>query len=111
ISVYLGNVCITENGTRAPTYREERGQAEMNRAEITITVKLSRGKAREVVWTSDLSEEYVRINASYRSGPGSHEGGAGSRRRGAGWQRSGTGGPASCICSPGWPVGVSRWQL
>jgi len=67
IAVYLGNVCITENGTRASTYREELGQAEMNRAEITITVKLARGKAREVVWTSDLSEEYVRINASYRS--------------------------------------------
>lgn len=67
VSVYLGNVCITENGTRASTYREELGQVEMNREEITITVKLSRGKAREVVWTSDLSEEYVRINASYRS--------------------------------------------
>lgn len=67
ISVYLGNVCITENGTRAATYREELGQAEMNRKEITITVKLDRGNAREVVWTSDLSEEYVRINASYRS--------------------------------------------
>jgi glutamate N-acetyltransferase/amino-acid N-acetyltransferase len=67
VSVYLGDVCITENGTRAEGYTEEQGQTEMNKTDILITVKLARGEAREVVWTSDLSEEYVRINASYRS--------------------------------------------
>jgi glutamate N-acetyltransferase/amino-acid N-acetyltransferase len=39
----------------------------MSRPAIDITVNLARGNAREIVWTSDLSEEYVRINASYRS--------------------------------------------
>lgn len=67
IAVFLGDVCIAENGTRALSYREELGQAEMNKQAITITVKLARGDARETVWTSDLSEDYVRINASYRS--------------------------------------------
>jgi len=67
ISVYLGSVCIAENGTRSTTYSEELGQAEMNKSAIEITVKLARGNARETVWTSDLSEDYVRINASYRS--------------------------------------------
>ena len=67
VSVYLGEVCIAENGTRSTTYSEELGQAEMNKPAIDITVKLSRGNARETVWTSDLSEDYVRINASYRS--------------------------------------------
>ena len=67
VSVYLGDVCITENGTRAAAYTEEQGQTEMNKTDITITVKLARGDAQEVVWTSDFSEEYVRINASYRS--------------------------------------------
>lgn len=67
VSVYLGDVCITENGTRAAAYTEEQGQVEMNKTDIAITVKLARGEAREVVWTSDFSEEYVRINASYRS--------------------------------------------
>lgn len=67
ISVYLGAVCIAENGTRSTTYSEELGQAEMNKSAIDITVKLARGNARETVWTSDLSEDYVRINASYRS--------------------------------------------
>lgn len=67
ISIHLGEVCIVRNGTLAPSYTEAQGQAVMNNPEIAVTVDLSRGQAREVVWTSDLSEEYVRINASYRS--------------------------------------------
>ncbi len=67
ISIHLGDVCIVHNGMLAPDYTEAQGQAEMNKQEILITVNLGRGNARETVWTSDLSEEYVRINASYRS--------------------------------------------
>ena len=67
ISIRLGEVYIVENGTLATSYREALGQAEMSKPAIDITVNLARGNAREIVWTSDLSEEYVRINASYRS--------------------------------------------
>lgn len=67
ITIHLGSVCIVSNGTLAPSYTEAQGQAEMNKPEIEITVDLARGHAHETVWTSDLSEEYVRINASYRS--------------------------------------------
>jgi glutamate N-acetyltransferase/amino-acid N-acetyltransferase len=67
ITIHLGAVCIVQNGTLATTYTEAQGQAEMNKAAIDITVNLVRGSARETVWTSDLSEDYVRINASYRS--------------------------------------------
>ncbi len=67
INISLGEVSIVEGGTLSPSYREEAGQKVMNRDEIEIIVTLSRGNTRERVWTSDLSEEYVRINASYRS--------------------------------------------
>lgn len=67
ITIHLGAVCIVENGTLAPSYTEAQGQSEMNKPAIDITVHLARGDAREIVWTSDLSEDYVRINASYRS--------------------------------------------
>jgi len=67
ITIHLGSVCIVSNGTLAPSYTEAQGQAEMNKSEIEVTVDLARGQAHETVWTSDLSEEYVRINASYRS--------------------------------------------
>ncbi len=35
--------------------------------EVTITVDLNGGKHSATFWTCDLSAEYVRINASYRS--------------------------------------------
>ena len=35
--------------------------------DITITIDLNAGSATETVWTCDLSQEYVRINADYRS--------------------------------------------
>jgi len=67
IDMYLGDVCIVTDGMLAPAYTEAQGQAQMQQEQILITVDLNRGDARETVWTSDLSEEYVRINASYRS--------------------------------------------
>ncbi len=67
INISLGEISIVENGTLAPSYTEAAGQAVMNQGDIDIIVRLARGSAQERVWTSDLSEEYVRINASYRS--------------------------------------------
>lgn len=67
ITVDLGNIRLVENGGLADSYTEAAGQAEMNKEEITVTVNLSRGEAAETVWTSDLSHDYIRINAGYRT--------------------------------------------
>ena len=67
LKIYLGDVCIVENGGRAASYTEEQGQAVMNREEIEIRVQLARGEQCETVWTTDLSKDYVSINADYRS--------------------------------------------
>jgi glutamate N-acetyltransferase/amino-acid N-acetyltransferase len=67
IKLYLGDVCIVENGGRAEDYTEEAGQAVMDQTDITITIQLNRGEANEVVWTTDFSYDYVKINAEYRS--------------------------------------------
>jgi glutamate N-acetyltransferase/amino-acid N-acetyltransferase len=67
ISIYLGTVCIVEQGARATGYTEQDGQRVMNQEEITITVRLGRGDASETVLTCDFSYDYVRINAEYRS--------------------------------------------
>lgn len=67
IDIYLDDVAIVKQGGLAPSYREELGQKVMNQEDITLHVELARGDCRELVWTADLSEEYVRINASYRS--------------------------------------------
>jgi glutamate N-acetyltransferase/amino-acid N-acetyltransferase len=67
VSVWLGKLCIVENGERAADYEEQAGQQIMAEQEITICVDLSMGEICESVWTSDLSHEYVRINAEYRT--------------------------------------------
>lgn len=67
IDIYLDDVAIVKHGGLAPSYHEALGQKVMNQEDITLHVELARGDYRELVWTADLSEEYVRINASYRS--------------------------------------------
>jgi glutamate N-acetyltransferase/amino-acid N-acetyltransferase len=67
IDVYLGDVCIASQGGRASTYTEEQGAAVMAQAEITIRIELGRGACSETIWTTDLSHEYVKINAEYRT--------------------------------------------
>ena len=67
IDVFLGEVCIASKGGRAATYTEEQGAAVMAREEIAIRIELGRGDCSETIWTTDLSHEYVRINAEYRS--------------------------------------------
>jgi glutamate N-acetyltransferase/amino-acid N-acetyltransferase len=39
----------------------------MVKPEMTLCIDLGRGDAEFHVWTSDLSYDYVRINAEYRS--------------------------------------------
>jgi len=67
VNVYLDDVCIVANGGRAASYTEEQGAAVMQQAEILIRIELERGGCTETIWTTDLSHEYVRINAEYRS--------------------------------------------
>ncbi|MBQ0744914.1 MAG: bifunctional glutamate N-acetyltransferase/amino-acid acetyltransferase ArgJ [Pseudomonas sp.] len=67
IDVYLDDVCITRNGGRAEEYVEEQGARIMAQEEITIRIDLARGDFQETLWTTDLSHEYVRINAEYRT--------------------------------------------
>jgi glutamate N-acetyltransferase/amino-acid N-acetyltransferase len=67
VEIYLGDVCIVRDGGVAAGYQEASGQRVMDQEEILIDIRLGRGSACERVWTSDLSHEYVRINAEYRS--------------------------------------------
>lgn len=67
VNIYLGDVCIVRHGGIDNDYSEAKGQQVMNQQEITISVELSRGDHCATIWTSDLSHEYVRINAEYRS--------------------------------------------
>lgn len=67
ITIYLDDVCIVSQGGRDSGYTEEKGQEVMNREDITIRIQLGRGDVTETVWTTDLSRDYVTINAEYRT--------------------------------------------
>ena len=67
VQLSLNSVLIAEQGARASSYTEEAGQQAMQPDDIDILVSLNRGHATETVWTTDLSYEYVRINAEYRT--------------------------------------------
>jgi len=67
VEIYLDDVCIVRRGGRAKSYTEEAGLQVMNKAEILIRVVLARGDASQAVLTCDLSYDYVRINAEYRT--------------------------------------------
>ncbi|WP_301153923.1 bifunctional glutamate N-acetyltransferase/amino-acid acetyltransferase ArgJ [Metapseudomonas otitidis] len=67
IDVFLGDVCIASKGGRASTYTEAQGAEVMARKEIGIRIELGRGNCNETIWTTDLSHEYVKINAEYRT--------------------------------------------
>lgn len=67
VQIYLGDICIVRHGGVADDYTEAAGQQVMNREEITVTVKLGRGQAKQEVLTCDFSYDYVKINAEYRT--------------------------------------------
>ena len=67
VSLSLDDVTVARHGLLAEDYEESAAAAVMGRDEYGIHVDLGRGACSETVWTSDLSYEYVRINAEYRT--------------------------------------------
>lgn len=67
VIIHINDVLIAEQGCRAESYSEEAGQAAMEKEAIHIRVDLQRGEQEATVWTSDLSYDYVKINAEYRT--------------------------------------------
>ena len=67
IDLYLDDVLVAKNGGRHIDYIEAAGQRVMKQSEITVRVLLGRGDISDTVWTCDLSYDYVKINADYRS--------------------------------------------
>ena len=67
VSLHLGELLVVEQGGRASAYVEAEAQRIMREAEILVRVGLGRGTASATVWTTDLSHDYVKINAEYRT--------------------------------------------
>jgi glutamate N-acetyltransferase / amino-acid N-acetyltransferase len=67
IDVSFGGVPMVSKGVSLGPAAERRIAKVFRCKEFTIQVKLGKGRHRSHLWTTDLSYDYVRINASYRS--------------------------------------------
>ena len=67
VAITLGEVALVRDGEPVPGYDEERAAAAVAGPGIRIAIALGRGRETATVWTSDLSCDYVRINADYRT--------------------------------------------
>ncbi len=67
VDVYIDDVRVARSGGRDAQYREEQGVRAMKKPEFTVRAVLNRGKAAATLWTCDLSFDYVKINAEYRT--------------------------------------------
>jgi len=67
IDVFLNQVQFAKSGSLDENYKESMGVKEMENEEITLDVYLRRGECSCTVWTTDLSYDYIKINAEYRS--------------------------------------------
>jgi glutamate N-acetyltransferase/amino-acid N-acetyltransferase len=67
VDLFIGDVCLMHSGVRDPQYQEVDGARAVAGAEVLLRVNLNLGEFSETVWTSDLSHEYIRINAEYRT--------------------------------------------
>ena len=67
VDLYIGDVCLMKGGIRNKEYREADGAAVMAEEEILLRIDLNAGDHGETVWTSDLSHDYIKINAEYRT--------------------------------------------
>lgn len=67
LRLFFGEQLIAEDGGRSREYDEAAAAAELAGAQVRIVIDLRRGEAQATVWTCDLTAEYVRINAEYRT--------------------------------------------
>ncbi|MCX7988027.1 MAG: bifunctional glutamate N-acetyltransferase/amino-acid acetyltransferase ArgJ [Thermodesulfovibrio sp.] len=65
IEIYINGICLFEKGL--PTMREEELKDSLKQREIEVLINLNLGKSQTRLFTTDLSEEYVRVNSAYRT--------------------------------------------
>ncbi len=67
LTIAIGGVVIAANGERRAEYDERQGAEHLRGQEIQIEVDLGVGRARARTWSCDLTQDYIRINADYRT--------------------------------------------
>ncbi len=67
IDISFGALPVCRNGGRAPGYNEETAHSYLTQREFSISIDLHQGPGCCTFWTTDLTADYVHINADYSS--------------------------------------------
>ncbi|MYI67874.1 MAG: bifunctional glutamate N-acetyltransferase/amino-acid acetyltransferase ArgJ [Boseongicola sp. SB0673_bin_14] len=67
LSIRFGNVLVAKDGRVAPGYAEAEAAEHMSGDNVSVSVELGLGAGTATVYTCDLTERYIAINADYRS--------------------------------------------
>lgn len=67
VGIRINHQPIVAGGEVAPAYTDAVGRSVMANEELLVSVDLGAGDEHAAIWTCDLSSEYVRINAEYRT--------------------------------------------
>ena len=67
LAIWYGDILVAKDGEVAEDYREDAAAAYMKGAELELRVDVGVGSACSTVWTCDLTQAYISINADYRS--------------------------------------------
>ncbi|MBD3859795.1 bifunctional ornithine acetyltransferase/N-acetylglutamate synthase [Bacillus sp. 28A-2] len=66
VEVYLGGKCLFKHN-EPQSFSEEEAKAYLEQDEITIFIQMNEGNGEAAAWGCDLTYDYVKINASYRT--------------------------------------------
>ncbi|NBO65283.1 MAG: bifunctional glutamate N-acetyltransferase/amino-acid acetyltransferase ArgJ [Acidobacteria bacterium] len=66
VSIRIGNLTVARQG-RGLKFDEVKALEVLSADEVVVTLDLAQGEAEVTEWTCDLTEDYIRINADYRS--------------------------------------------
>ncbi len=67
VDLWVDRAPVVRNGVSLGLQAEAAANRRLRRREFVLTASLNAGRAESRMWTTDLSEAYVRINAGYRS--------------------------------------------
>ena len=65
IDIRFGDLPVCREGGRAAEFDEAAAHAYISQREFSISIELHQGSGKCVFWTTDLTHEYIRINADY----------------------------------------------
>ncbi len=67
VQMWIDGIKIVDGGLMTSEKQERQAAEKMKKKQLTITIHLNQGRGKDRIITCDLTYDYIRINADYRS--------------------------------------------